>query len=496
MIRISKYSLDSVVSVAGRLGTAVLTVMMLPLYLPLLGEEAFGLLGIFVSLELFFLILEGGVGNVLVRDIAGCRARKQEPFTLIRSFEVAYLVFGLVQTIVCLALITSGAFEFLNANTLSPETVTICLQVIAFRLLVGLPTVVHDAVLTARGQLVLQNFFRILHSLLASVGAYFVLVATSGDPVAFFVWMLVTSLVILVAKMWACWRGTSSLFFTTKASFRILSSYKNAQVSLIFLSFVTFCHSQQIIWLTGSLLPLATLGLLTVALRFTSAIASSLAAVSRPMLALYAAKEESREGGASVLDSMMVIVSTLGVVGAVFFGFYHSQIFNLWLGDGLENRTVSIVAACLLVEAVVRLCYFSHEQALVADRKVSELCRNRLLSSAVKAGILFWSITSFGFIGVGYGVLGAAVIEFFWVGPRILRSSGSERSWNQWFSRIFLTSLGVALLFAAGSLTIPSFGGVLSEVLLGGAAFLAALMTCVAIGKRWKFHPVPKGSSA
>src|SRR2546425_13359508 len=82
-----------VANFAGNGWTALLAVALIPLYIRFLGIEAWGLVGIFASLQGIFALLDMGLSATLNREIARLSVREnkaQEMRNLVRTLELIY----------------------------------------------------------------------------------------------------------------------------------------------------------------------------------------------------------------------------------------------------------------------------------------------------------------------------------------------------------------------------------------------------------------------
>src|SRR5207248_46153 len=73
--------------------TAILALVLVPLYIKFLSIEAWGVVGIFISLQSFCVLLDFGLAATLTRELARLSAQKdkaQEMRDLVRTLELIY----------------------------------------------------------------------------------------------------------------------------------------------------------------------------------------------------------------------------------------------------------------------------------------------------------------------------------------------------------------------------------------------------------------------
>src|SRR4030088_2838108 len=86
-------------SVLGKVWNVLLSLAVVPVYLRVLGVEAFGLIGIFVTLMGIVVLFDLGLGTALSRELARYSAgsdNAREMRNLLRSVETIYWLMGLL----------------------------------------------------------------------------------------------------------------------------------------------------------------------------------------------------------------------------------------------------------------------------------------------------------------------------------------------------------------------------------------------------------------
>ena len=78
---------------AGSLLQALMALLFIPLYIKYLGIEAYGLIGLFMTMQALFMLLDMGLGATVNREMARLSVlpdKAQEMRDLVRSLEVIY----------------------------------------------------------------------------------------------------------------------------------------------------------------------------------------------------------------------------------------------------------------------------------------------------------------------------------------------------------------------------------------------------------------------
>ena len=124
---------------ANYLGTAWATLIQIacvPLYIKYLGIEAYGLIGIYILLNVLSSLLDSGLTTVVVRELARFKAGAisiEHIRTLLRSIEFVFLGLGLANLIT----VTIGA-RWIAENWLTTVSITVATVTYAFYLMGGL----------------------------------------------------------------------------------------------------------------------------------------------------------------------------------------------------------------------------------------------------------------------------------------------------------------------------------------------------------------------
>src|ERR1044071_1343940 len=129
-------------NLSGTAWSAALGVLCVPLYIKLMGAEAFGLVGLFVTLQSIFVVLDLGISATLCREVArlaaeGDDARQQRDlvFTLQAVYWLIALTVG--ATVFLLAPLIAG--HWLKPQSLSVGEVTTCIKMMAMAMALQFP---------------------------------------------------------------------------------------------------------------------------------------------------------------------------------------------------------------------------------------------------------------------------------------------------------------------------------------------------------------------
>jgi O-antigen/teichoic acid export membrane protein len=193
----------------GQAWSAIMSLAFVPLYIKYLGIEAYGLIGIFVMLQVWLGLLDMGMKPALAREMArytGGGLDAQSVWDLLRSVEIIALGIAVL----------TGVGMFLGAgwlanNWVQPDQLSIDVVAQAFALM-GLVVAarfvenIYTNSIAGLQRQVLQNAVTIVMATLRGVGSVVVLVWVSPTIEAFFVWQGLVSLATAVVFMAVVYR--------------------------------------------------------------------------------------------------------------------------------------------------------------------------------------------------------------------------------------------------------------------------------------------------
>ena len=183
---------------AGKGWTALMALVFVPVYIDFIGIEAYGLVGIFLSLLALSTILDLGLSTSLNKELAHKSVdpenNAQDMNNLVRTLELVFWGVAIV-----IAGIIALAAPLLTKYWLSPKTLSND-QVFQAVILMGIaiacqwPFTLYSGGLMGLQQQVKQNIILVIFSTLRGIGAILVLWLISPTIQAFFIWQLAVSL--------------------------------------------------------------------------------------------------------------------------------------------------------------------------------------------------------------------------------------------------------------------------------------------------------------
>lgn len=205
----SRLKRNVVANLAGRFWTALLSLVMVPLYVNILGVEAYGLVGLYATLLAVFSLLDLGFSTTLNRELARLSTepgRAQEARNLVRTIEVVYWALAGVIAVVMLLVSPVIAQHWVHAQHLS--TATVQQAVFAMGLVVALqfPFALYQGGLLGLQRQVELNVLMAVMATAQSGGVLLILWFVSPTIQAFFGWQLLVNALQTILSAILLWR--------------------------------------------------------------------------------------------------------------------------------------------------------------------------------------------------------------------------------------------------------------------------------------------------
>ena len=175
----------------GGIWTAALSLLVIPLYVHLLGAEAFGLIGVQFALQAVFGLLDFGLTAAFSREMARLAVTPsdgQRERNLLRTLEVAYGTLAAASAIVLLGLAGTIADRWIRADQLPRETVEAALVSMAVVVACQFPFALYQAGLQGRERQVAVNAILAGASTLRGGGAVLLMWLVAPSVPLFFAW--------------------------------------------------------------------------------------------------------------------------------------------------------------------------------------------------------------------------------------------------------------------------------------------------------------------
>ena len=196
-------------NIAGRGWAALIGLAVVPIYIHLLGIEAFGLIGFFLSLTAVLSLLDLGLGTALNLRFAQYSAqpgKAQEMRDLLRTLEIVYWLIGIAIGMTVAALAPVIAAYWIKPQQLTAETVTQALTMMGIAIAFQWSRALYTGGLMGMQRQVAFNLLSSITGTLNSVGGVLFVWLVSPTIQAYIAWYMSISLVDTLLTGLLLWR--------------------------------------------------------------------------------------------------------------------------------------------------------------------------------------------------------------------------------------------------------------------------------------------------
>ncbi len=328
--------------VANMLGGAwitILTVVITPLQINLLGMAAFGVIGFITTLQIAFTAFDMGLSSALTRELAADPSpNKRGSLELLRSARTIYWAAALVIGLALTAAAEPIAARWFTSSQLDPALLVQSLRVIALYLALRWPVALYIGVLTGLQRLDVLNVVKTVTASTRLAGGVLVLLQWHS-LYAFLWWTALCALIEVVTYGVACRRILHELPLRPGLSWPALRRVWRFSVSMNALAILAVLIVQLDRLVISKLLPLESLGSYSLAYSAAAGVSVIIGAFSSAILPSFASvhgRGTQADLRARYVNACRVtlFVAGLAVWTFVFFG---DPILTLWVNPSAAD---------------------------------------------------------------------------------------------------------------------------------------------------------------
>lgn len=472
-------------SVAGAAWAAVLSAVIIPLQLHILGVEAYAILGMITSFQLLFSVLDFGLSATVTRAIAAdTTPGRTGSAPLVRSVYSSYWVLAIVVAVAFMAGAGWITDRWLDRSTLPRADLVLGVQIIVFSAAVRWPVAFYIGVLAGLQRIQMVNLLRSAALLLRLAGGLVVILIARSLP-ALLMWTAFAAAVEVIAFATCATRAFPALGirpFWSRSALRAALGFSIAMNAISILALFTIQASNILI---PKLVSVEALGFYTLAWNVVNAIALVQTAIGAAMFPSFA-EDHSRERHQLVRErydravGLVVSLACIPAFVAVFFGF---DVLSAWVGTHAAAgaaRSMSLLGVGSLLNATVATSF----GLITAAGNASLPLRVNAAGVVLYLPLLAVLIDRFGVEGASAGWIVINLYYLFTLMPAVNRRLLDRGAFGG-FAPSVLPSVAAALIAFGGtfvaleSLDIDSLARRLLAMLLAIAVYVVVLITLV-----------------
>ncbi len=396
------------IGIIGSVWIAIIQIAVIPVYISVLGIEAYGLIALHVTLQGVLQTLDLGlspaVNRAVARNIATGKSAKSG--VLVYSLQYIYGAIAILIGVVFWFVAHNYAEQWINAEVLSKETIRNSFVIMGFVIAVRWPIALFQSVLIGAQKLAIASYANVLMTTLSALGAIVVINFISSTLTAFFIYHLLIGCLHMLTMYWLAWRvlGKVEMKYNSNVFKDIWKFSLGAGV--IAMSSLAFTQLDKLV--LSKMLGIKDLGIYMLG----AVISGSLYVLIRPIfnviypkLTGYLESNSSTEllvlykNGTQLLS---VILFTVAFTVTV----YSEQILLTWTGDQhLSTLAAPVVGFLILGSALHGVMHFPFALQLAhGNTKIAVFINTLLIVIVIPLLITLISIL---------GLVGAALAWFF-----------------------------------------------------------------------------------
>ena len=343
---------------AGKASTVVLSLIFIPVYIKLMGIEAYGIIGLFLSLTALLSILDMGLSSTLSRELARLsisRDNDQEARDLLRTLEVVYWSIGICLGLGLIALAPVIVRFWINPAGISPKTIEQVLKIMGLVVAIQWPASLYSGGLMGLQRQVLLNGIKVGIATIQHAGAVLLLLFISPSVVLFFAWQIVAGIANILCLSLSLWKSLPST--SQKAIFKRYLINKNwkfaAGMTGISIAVTILTQLDKII--LSKLLSLTLFGYYTLAFTIANNISQLVGPFSSALFPKFSQMIITSKDDeiSSLYHKACQLVSIIVLPVASILILFSKDIISLWLSNADVVENTHLLLSLLIIGSTI-----------------------------------------------------------------------------------------------------------------------------------------------
>lgn len=476
---------------ASQIYVTLIGIVMVPMYLKYMGAEAYGLVGFFAMIQVWFGLLDMGLTLTLVRETSRLRVGAVDPLTYrhsVRALELIFICVGIVGGALMFFNSASIGSSWLNVQQLDMATVTTSLQLMAFAVAMRWMSGLYRGIVSGVEDFVWLGGFNAFIATWRFIGVIPLLVWLGGTPLVFFGFQFALGLIELFVLFLKAGRllpelpNDKNFDWSLKIFFLSVRRTLTFSIGISFAALVWVMMTQVDKLLLSKLLSLADYGIFTLSVLAASGVSLFAGPLSNALLPRLARLHaQGDEAGLILLYKKMtravvVIVVPISLLLALF----SEKILFVWTGNlVVAVKGGFVLSLYALGNAVLAAAAFPYYLQYAKGELRLHLIGTGLFLLAFIPSLLLLTQT-YGVIGAGYAWLVANILYLLLWTPVVHKKFAKSQHWQWLVEDVVLPSrysVFALLAFAVFMTKVDAWP--IERIPLAASLFVTA---CVGVG--------------
>jgi O-antigen/teichoic acid export membrane protein len=381
-------------------------VAFVPLYMSVLGTEAYGLIGVFAILQAGMTLLDLGLTPTLTREMARLRSGAHTPASirdLLRSLEVIYCILAVAVVLVTWHIAPWLATAWIKSNRLAETVIVQSLRVMGFVLATRWLEQVYRGALQGLQDLVWLNSVQAILATIRWGGAFLVVSLVSPTIVTFFAWQGLVSILTVGILLQRTYRILPAVNRSARFDLAALREIRGFAGGMFLGTFLSLLLSQADKFIISKMLSLEQFAYYTLA----STVASGLLQLIVPMnTAVYprltdlVARQDEAALGRTYQRSCEWMAAVL-IPPSLLLVFFPGPTLLLWTGNFQISESVAPLLSLLVLGTLCNGLMNLPYMLQLAHGWTSLTVMVNLAAVAIIIPGILWAVPRYGAIGAG-----------------------------------------------------------------------------------------------
>jgi len=389
---------------AGRAWGSIMSLVFIPFYLKFMGIEAYGLIGIFISLIALLSLLDMGISSTLSRELARLSVSKdsaQESRNLVRTLEFVYWGVGILIGLGLVALAPLISHFWVKSQGIPVRTVQQAVLIMGLVVAVQWPASLYDGGLTGLQKQVLLNCVRASMATIQHAGAVLVLWLISPSVLAYFTWQIFISIVQTLVLAYFVWKSLPATHQQSVFQKYLLKKNWRFAAGMTGISIVTTILTQSDKIILSKLLPLTVFGYYMLAVNVGNALSYLVQPVSAALFPKLSqlVLDVDKTRLSSLYHNGCQLISIIVLPAAITLALFSRDILTLWIRDpGIVQNAYFLVSLIVMGTAINSLMVLPYTLQLAYGWTRLIFSQN-LISTILLVPMMIFMVKSYGAVG-------------------------------------------------------------------------------------------------
>jgi O-antigen/teichoic acid export membrane protein len=450
---VTKLRNNIAINIGSQIWVAVVSIAFIPYYIKILGIEAFGLIGFFISLQVLLTLFDAGISSALTRELA-ISADADRSRTLVRFMELAYWPIGIVLSLILFFSRELISETWLNAATLDSEQLRSALGYMALAIVFQWPCTLYSSGLKGLERQIELGVLNALFATLRGACIVPILIYYSDTITVFFAWQATIWFIQSMTMALLLWIRLPEGNIRNFSFLGSLTSIKKYAIGVSGITVTAVLLTQMDKIILSRIIQLDEFGYYALA----STVIGAFSIIVQPFFSVFFSRYTILSTGNDLvaLSSMYhksnqylaVLVASAGAILV----FYSYDIILIWTGSpAIANGSgflLSLLAFGAMINGFITLPY----AVQLASGITSITLKQNMVSLAISTPLIIYLATHYGAAGAAFVAI-LLNIGFFFISIPVMHRHILHDELSAWYKMDIFPAL-VASLATTGTLKI------------------------------------------